>query len=154
MDERKDFLIQTRVPEGLDNVLKEEARRRRVTVSQLIRNVLHDSFELVDNVVANVDHIVNQSQLLARNVARDAQRVAASASGQDVLRPPPVPAPAAASPLAGVYGWQKLIMNRTETCAVCGGEMERGTEGLRGQSDNALAPGVWIHPDCLKKVPE
>ena len=49
--ERKDRLIQTRVPRQLASTVKEEARRRRLTVSQLIRHVLEDSLRLVDSVV-------------------------------------------------------------------------------------------------------
>ncbi len=166
--DRKDFLIQTRVPEGLDSTLKEEARKRRVTVSQLIRNVLHDSFELVDNVVANVDGIVNQSVNLAKTVSSDAQRVAAAASGQDVrgFPRPPFPAPPAAparppapaaappvgSPFDSVYGWQKLISNLETVCAHCGNPVKRGSEVLRGLSDDAAAPKLWLHPECLEKI--
>ncbi len=167
--DRKDYLIQTRVPEGLDNVLKDEARKRRVTVSQLIRNVLHDSFELVDNVVANVDGIVNQSVQLARTVSSDAQRVAAAASGlpsPNLPKPPQIPsapsaplpqAPAAPAQVAGnpfghIYGWQKLIMAQEFPCAHCGKGIGKGTEGLRGQSDEPGAPRTWLHIECLDKI--
>jgi hypothetical protein len=37
---RKDRLIQTRVDEELESALKEEATRRRLPVSQLVRNIL------------------------------------------------------------------------------------------------------------------
>ena len=47
-ERRKDRLIQTRVPRDLESTLKREARRRRLTVSHLIRNVLEDAFQLVD----------------------------------------------------------------------------------------------------------
>jgi hypothetical protein len=70
--ERKDRLIQTRVEEDLDEALRAEARRRRVTVSQRIRNVLHDTFTLVDNIVVETTN-------LAETVKRDARRLAASA---------------------------------------------------------------------------
>ena len=53
MSERKDRLLQTRVPEKLETTLKDEARRRRTTVSQVIRSILEDTFHLVDGVVAN-----------------------------------------------------------------------------------------------------
>src|SRR5215468_5978143 len=52
--DRKDRLVQTRVPRGLESTLKREARRRRLTVSHLIRNILEDALQLVDDVVANV----------------------------------------------------------------------------------------------------
>ena len=50
---RKDRLIQTRVPRDLEATLRLEARRRRLTVSHLIRSVLEDAFDLVDDVVAD-----------------------------------------------------------------------------------------------------
>ncbi len=160
--DRKDCLVQTRVPEGLDSALKEEARKRRVTVSQLIRNVLHDSFELVDNVVANVDGIVNQSVQLARAVSNDAQRIAAAASGADTQRTPVTVAatPAAAAqpvaqgtnPFAHVYGWQKLIMAQPANCAHCGGAIGKGVEALRGLSDEPASPRLWLHQECLDKI--
>ena len=45
---RKDRLIQTRVDRRLQKVLLEEARRRRMSVSNLVRNVLEDAFNLAD----------------------------------------------------------------------------------------------------------
>ncbi len=43
---RKDRLIQTRVDRRLQKVLLDEARRRRVSVSNLVRNILEDAFGL------------------------------------------------------------------------------------------------------------
>ena len=45
---RKDRLIQTRVDRRLQKVMIEEARRRRISVSNLVRNVLEDAFGLTD----------------------------------------------------------------------------------------------------------
>lgn len=73
--ERKDRLIQTRVPSDLDDTLREAAREKRVTVSQLIRNVLEDTFHLVDDVVAGATQ-------LGLRVKRDARRIAESAQGK------------------------------------------------------------------------
>ena len=47
--ERKDRLIQTRVPRDLESTLKKEARRQGLTVSQLIRNILGSAFDLVED---------------------------------------------------------------------------------------------------------
>ena len=77
----KDRLIQTRVPESLESKLKKEAGRRRLSVSHLIRNVLEDTFDLVDGVVADVDTIVQDSLGLAGRVGRDAGRIADRAVG-------------------------------------------------------------------------
>lgn len=44
---RKDRLIQTRVDRRLQKVLVEQARSRRISVSNLVRNILEDAFGLV-----------------------------------------------------------------------------------------------------------
>jgi hypothetical protein len=84
--QRKDRLIQTRVPQNLESTLKDEARRRRLSVSHLIRNVLEDTFNLVDNVVTEVDRVVADSVGMAQTLKRDAQRLAATARGQTAHR--------------------------------------------------------------------
>ena len=43
---RKDRLIQTRVDRRLQRVLVEQAKRRRISVSNLVRNILEDAFGL------------------------------------------------------------------------------------------------------------
>ena len=60
--ERKDRVIQTRVPQDLEDSLRHAAERERVTVSHLIRNVLEDSFRLVDH---RCDRKRGQAQLLS-----------------------------------------------------------------------------------------
>lgn len=160
---RKDRLIQTRVPEDLESTLKREARRRRLTVSHLIRNILEDTFQLVDDVVANVDEIVTDSVELAKRVSRDAKRVAEAVRGA-VAEPTPTEedeAPADAStaaetgsesdgyaPLAHVYAWNRVVLNRAATCARCASELARGSEGFVGLSDEANGPRVWLCSDC------
>lgn len=51
---RKDRLVQTRVDRRLHNVLQEEARRRRMSVSNLVRGILEDAFGLADPDVGSV----------------------------------------------------------------------------------------------------
>src|SRR5688572_1400991 len=77
--ENKDRLIQTRVPSKLESALKEEAKKRRLTVSHLIRNMLEDTLDLVDTVATGLDDIARSSAGLAEQVARDAGKIAAVA---------------------------------------------------------------------------
>src|SRR5262245_30273709 len=77
----KDRLIQTRVPERLESVLKDEAQKRRLTVSHLIRNMLEDTFALVDSVVAGAGDIAKDSAAIAEQVAHDAGKIAATVRG-------------------------------------------------------------------------
>lgn len=149
---RKDRVIQTRVPEDLESALKEEARKQRVTVSHLIRNVLEDTFDLVDNIVAESTH-------LAQTVRRDARRIAQSAQG---FRSRPgeetsfVPAlqggERAQELLDTVYGWQELVMNKTVGCTRCGKTVQKGQKGMRGLTEGDPGAPVWLCLDCLSEV--
>lgn len=145
--ERKDRVIQTRVPRELEDALKDVADRERVSVSHLIRNVLQDTFHLVDNIVADSASLVN-------TVRRDAQRIAASAR-----RNPPAEAtqqasapadPAAALEL--VDAWQDVIVNRPGVCVQCGAALARGEHAFRGLSSVPGAAPVWLCGRCIKSL--
>jgi len=225
---RKDRLIQTRVPQDLESTLKDEARKRRLSVSHLIRNVLEDTFSLVDNVVTEVDRVVTDSVEMAQTLKRDAQRLAATARGhtahrdasrerrpgspagsqrsasasngvdesvpgaiqdaiieaaagareeagvelpqeaEDPLRETAPVAPTvsldrastetgepsalSAGPLADVYGFQELLLNRPATCANCGTEIARGARAYLGMADKPGLSRVWVCQDCLATI--
>jgi len=214
---RKDRLIQTRVPQDLESTLKDEARKRRLSVSHLIRNVLEDTFSLVDNVVTEVDRVVTDSVEMAQTLKRDAQRLAATARGHtshreqhrssrhggsahgsaahssdpaapsaiedavveavteavterheatpsaaesQVTSPASAPrpesgtptSPLSTGPLADVYGFQELVLNRTATCANCATEIARGARAHLGMTDKAGLPRVWVCQDCLDTI--
>lgn len=159
---RKDRLIQTRVARDLESTLKREARRRRLTVSHLIRNVLEDTFQLVDDVVDGVDGIVAESVELARRVGRDARRMAgavrdAVAEPQDLGEPeaaPPAHHPPAANgdPLAHVYAWNGVVANREARCAQCGATIPRGGDAFVGLSDDPTQPRAWLCPSCREAI--
>ena len=62
-------------------MLKDEAQKRRLTVSHLIRNMLEDTFDLVDSVVAGAGDIAKDSAAIAEQVAHDAGKIAATVRG-------------------------------------------------------------------------
>lgn len=146
MSERKDRLIQTRVPEQLETTLKDEARRRRTTVSQMIRNILEDTFDLVDGVVANVDQIVTDSVELAHRVGRDARKM--GQRGQHALRDPAAPCraplPDAEERLSHVQAWNEVVLNQPVSCTRCGAELPRGRRACTGLSDHPAKPRAWL----------
>jgi hypothetical protein len=146
----KDRVVQTRVPRDLESVLKREARRRRLTVSHLIRNVLEDAFALVDGVVANVDDLVTDSVELVRKVGSDARRVAGAV--REAGRAPE-PEPRDAGP-AHVWAWNRVVLNRAADCSRCRRAMPRGTETYAGLSDDASRPREWLCGDCIAQLDE
>lgn len=146
----KDRIVQTRVPRDLETTLKREARRRRLTVSHLVRNVLEDAFQLVDGVVANVDELVNDSVQLVRRVGSDARRVAESVrvgtdarGAGDVREAPP------AADLSHVWAWNRVVLNRATACSRCARALARGSEAHAGLSDDPTRPRAWLCTDCI-----
>jgi hypothetical protein len=151
MPQRKDRLIQTRVPEKLESTLKDEAKRRRTTVSQMIRNILEDSFDLVDGVVANVDQLVTDSVELAQKVGRDARKI--GQMGQEIVRdiaaPCREPLPDAEERLANVQAWNEVILNKPIACTKCGAELPRGRKAFTGIGDSPEGAHAWL---CSRSV--
>ena len=143
---RKDRLIQTRVPRHVEETLKREARRRRVTVSQLIRNLVEDAFQLVDGVVADVDQIVADSVSLARSVGATARRIAGRRGA------PPAVAPGA--DLSHVDAWSEVVLQRPAPCAGCGVRLPRGGRAFAGLSGAPGAARAWLCSLCIGRLQE
>jgi hypothetical protein len=150
--ERKAKLIQTRVDDQLDEVLRDAAKERRVTVSQLIRNVLEDTFHLVDTVVADAAQ-------MGANVRRDARRVAAAARGKPR---DPAPAPPAADvgrlaaprrvAIEDIEAWQEVRIGKQSSCERCLELLNRGDKALMGISDDPGAHKVWLCEKCATRL--
>jgi hypothetical protein len=165
---RKDRLIQTRVPKQLETTLKEEARRRRLTVSHLIRNMLEESFQLVDGFVADVDQIVNDSAKLARNVSRGARRVVEAGRPEEVDAERPEesedggpgeidtaraePPERAEEDLSHVYAWNEVVLHQPVVCSVCATEIARGASGHAGLSDEPGKARAWLCSECVREL--
>jgi cytochrome c553 len=153
--ERKDRLIQTRVAQDLEATLKHEARRQRLSVSQLIRNVLEDAFDLVDDVVCDVDQIVSDSVHLARNVGRNARRIVGSRWREEAPRRPDTPR---------LHGSLRRSTGRPRValCHVCRGAVAlaphpsqaRAPSGLRvSAGGHHLAGSAWYECFVPKQHP-
>ncbi len=100
-DDPKDRVLQTRVPKGLYEDLVTQARRLRVPVSNLVRNILEDSVRMVENIV---DGGLDIAEALAK-------------PGRDF--DPSV-----------VAGWQPMVANRRLTCAKCRKPIRKGDDSF------------------------
>jgi hypothetical protein len=137
--ERKDSLVQTRVPGELSQTLREAAKKNRVTVSQLIRNVLEDAFALVDDVVA-------ETKRVGQTVRRDARRIAESAQGRRTRDN------RAEAALERVEAWQEVLLNRDLACARCDAALRRGSRALVGLGGDAGAAKIWLCVSCSRSL--
>lgn len=128
-DEPKARVLHTRIPESLEDAIKEKARHLRIPVSNLVRNVLEQTFQLVEDVVGD-------GLELAETARRGAERVRSAAT----------------RPRTEIYGWQEIILNRDERCAECATELDHGADAFRGLSDKPNALPTFLCPQCMEKV--
>jgi hypothetical protein len=150
--------------------LKEEAQKQRLTVSHLIRNMLEDTFHLVDTVVAGAGDIAKDSAAIAEQVAQDAGRIAGAVRGAaqdasriattvtDAVRARKAAAPArspsrdALPDLSHVLAWNQVVANQPVECASCREAVLRGGTAHLGLSRDPGAPPTWLCPDCLGRL--
>jgi len=97
--ERKDRVLQTRVPGSLYSDLVSRARRLRVPVSNLVRNILEDSTRMVENILEGSMEI--------------AETLSHGVNEKD---------------LQSVLGWQPMIANRDLACSRCSETIPKGAE--------------------------
>ena len=138
-EERKSRVIQTRVPQDLEDTLKDAAEKQRMTVSHFIRHVLEDTFSLVDG-------IVHDGSTLMENASRDAKRLAARARGEL-----PSEEDEKQELLDEVDAWQDVIVNRPSKCLGCNVELKRGTKAYRGLGVKAETV-VWLCESCIESL--
>jgi hypothetical protein len=127
-DEKKEKVIHTRVPERLENELRERAESLGISVSNLVRNVLGHAFGLVGDIMAD-----------GASVARAARGGKAAGAG------------AAAPDPADVLAWQPIVLNKNAVCTRCNAVLLRGADAAIGVLDGAGARPV-ICPSCVKEL--
>ena len=135
-DEKKRRVIHTRVSEEMEEELKEKASALGVSVSNLVRHVLSNTLDLVEDIVAD-------SASLARS--------ARAGRGQVGFVSPVPPAPAADD--APVIAWQRAVLNLNAICGSCNDILPRGTEAGIGITDRP-GPKPVLCTTCLEKLHE
>ncbi len=126
--ERKERVIHTRVPESLENQLRQRAEDLGISVSNLVRNALNHTFGLVNGVVA------------------DGHRVARVVRGEAT----PATAPAPES-LDDVLGWQPLVLGKNAVCARCNALLPKGSDAATGVTDSGSTRFV-ICQTCVQQL--
>ncbi len=120
--DRQGRWLHARISENLEDALKREARRRRLPVSLLVRNVLEGALDLVEDIVES-----------GLGVTR------ATTRRREV------------DPLEDVYGWQELVLNRGTSCARCATELAAGAGAYRGLREHA-GPAVFLCVACVRRL--
>ena len=133
--QRKPRVLQARIPEHLDEELRGRAEQLGLSVSTVVRNVLLNTFNLVEDVVS------------------DSARIARAVHGRAPATPPATKgsAPEPAEP-AAILGWQEVTLNRNGVCEQCNTILTRGSRAAIGVPTGPRP--VLLCLACLGKLAE
>jgi|GEM_PF-517539 len=133
---RKERVIHTRVPESLDQELKERANALGVSVSNLVRNALNHTFGLVEDIIGDTSDVARA----AKGDGSPAPAAAAAAAA--------APAPAAEPT---VFGWQTCRLAMNALCDTCNDILPKGTEAAVAVTNIPARRPVALCLTCLEK---
>ena len=139
LDQRKERELHTRVPESLDRHLKTRARGLGLSVSTVVRNVLLNTFGLVEDIVT------------------DSTNIALALAGEDPSADGGGRRGREGSPGAGdrasndVVAWQEAVLNVNAVCERCNGLLPKGARAAIGVRERP-GPRSILCPRCLDGV--
>ena len=122
----KGRVLQARIPEQLDNELRDRAEQLGLSVSTIVRNVLLHTFDLVEGVVI------------------DSSQIARALTGRgSAVSDPDADAP--------VLGWQELILNKNGVCEECNAILPVGQRAAIGVPTGPRPALLCM--ECLAALP-
>jgi hypothetical protein len=127
----KDKVLQARIPDDLDEELRDRARDLGLSVSTIVRNVLLNTFDLVEGVVAD-------SSQIARAVKGTSQKSHQPTSKRSK--------PDSES----VLGWQDVTLNLNALCETCNAILAKGTRACVGIPIQDTASFLCL--ECLTAI--
>ena len=130
---KKDKILQARIPEELEKELHTRAGEFGLSVSAIVRNVLLNTFNLVEDVV-------NDSTGIVRAVGGATPATAKGEPGTDEMM----------DETAAIVGWQELTLNVNGVCHECETLLGRGERAAVGLPLSARP--VFLCPDCLNSL--
>ncbi|MEH6587092.1 MAG: hypothetical protein V7720_11050 [Halioglobus sp.] len=122
----KDRVLQARIPEQLDEELRDRAEQLGLSVSTIVRNVLLHTFDLVEGVV------IDSSQIARALTGRDAPSPDSDADTK-------------------VIGWQEVILNKNGVCEACNVILPVGQRATIGVPTGPRATLLCM--ECLAALP-
>ncbi len=130
----KDHILQARIPKDLDDELRDRAEELGLSVSTIVRNVLLNTFDLVENVVSDSAQL---AKAIKSNGAQPAALTAESAqtnTGHD----------------GSIIGWQEATLNCNGVCDHCNTIMKKGELGAIGMPVQVRP--VFLCLNCIGKL--
>lgn len=140
LDQRKERVLHTRVPESLDRQIKTRARGLGLSVSTVVRNVLLNTFGLVEDIVTDSTNIALAIAGEDTPEAGTRQRRRTSAADTEE------------NAVAGqVLAWQEAVLNVNAVCERCNAVLRKGARAAIGVREQP-GPRSILCPTCLDAV--
>ncbi len=131
---KKERVLHTRVSVSLEDELKERANQLGVSVSNLVRNVLLNAFEMVEEIVADGSRVARAAKGRERSGAGSSSSVAAS-------------------DIEEVLGWQTLVLNINALCSTCNDILPKGqSAAVAVYSGGGRSHDRFLCRSCLNKL--
>jgi RNase P subunit RPR2 len=127
-EERKERVIHTRISEALDEEIRKKATALGLSVSNLVRNTLLNTFGLMEDIMAD-----------SAELARAAGRKRRPREHEE------------SSPAGTILGWQEMVLNRNAVCERCNVILPKGSQAAVAVRDGS-GPRTIICPRCLEEV--
>ena len=115
----KDRVLQARIPEELDEELRDRAEQLGLSVSTVVRNVLFNTFNLVEGVVADSADIARAITGIKESPTHSPSSMAISGS----INP---------DAESAVLGWQEAVLNQNGVCDECNAILPKGSRAAIG----------------------
>jgi hypothetical protein len=127
-DDRKASVIHTRIPESLEAEIRKRAASLGLSVSNLVRNVLLNTFGLVESVIVDGADVARSARALGK----------------------PVPPRNDAPPT--VLAWQEVTLALNALCDRCNAVLARGERAAIAVTD-APGPRIFRCLVCVVELP-
>jgi predicted DNA-binding protein len=124
----KDKVLQARIPDDLDEELRNRARDLGLSVSTIVRNVLVNTFDLVEGVVTDSNQIARAVKGTSRKSVTPENKRSEAGSEQ-------------------VLGWQEMTLNLNALCDTCNAILAKGSRACVGIPVRDRASFLCV--DCL-----
>jgi hypothetical protein len=148
-ESKKERVLHTRVPAVLEKELKKLATNLRVPVSNVVRAILEDAVTVADIATKRTeDGLRSWAGRLSDERDRLKDKVAPSRiddegpaeTDQEI---------AERDPLAGILGFQSLMLASPARCARCDGPLAAGDEAFLGIREVPGGKRIIVGKDCL-----
>jgi hypothetical protein len=127
---RKERVLHTRVPAVLEQELKRLANGWRVPVSNVVRTILEDAVDALDSVGEMAE---GELRGVRDRLRQRRERITGKPN----------------APLAGIVGFQPLLLARDDSCSLCGRRLHAGEQGYLGIGEEPGGPRVLLDKSCL-----